>query len=417
MAHGFAIGVINTATGAGQSQSFRQLPVRIGRNPLNDLVLPFGFVSQFHAVLETHQGGILLRDLGSTNGTALRSGGMAPPNQLVNLEPSNFEFAIGCLLLRVQPVELPDEQPVDTRGRRPLGVSSYLHAPAAPAGPAMDTRGTYLRQQRQYLQYRTAWTELLTSLREDLARLNPAGQQRLLSQLVRECPALQQEPEFRELITQWGLQPGPSVTVEEVAARGLRELAADFLPQLNAPATPQELVAFLGKVQATLDVFIRSFVPLRDGYQQFRSHIRDTHAQPDPAGLTVGRVRDARELGAILLDWHDQNPQILRDIETTFADLMIHQVAMINGVMSGVQTLLNELAPAAIEAQVPRHSVLGNRHKALWQAYLEKHSDIAEQKQVFALLFGQQFVRAYEEVRAFEGMAGQRGQSMPPERR
>jgi hypothetical protein len=47
----------------------RQL--RVGRDGSNDLVLPSGTVSSFHAVLEWRDGGWFLRDLGSSNGTAV----------------------------------------------------------------------------------------------------------------------------------------------------------------------------------------------------------------------------------------------------------------------------------------------------------------------------------------------------------
>jgi hypothetical protein len=50
--------------------------VRIGRDLENDVVLPDSRVSRFHAVAEARAGRVLLRDLGSTNGTRVadRSG-------------------------------------------------------------------------------------------------------------------------------------------------------------------------------------------------------------------------------------------------------------------------------------------------------------------------------------------------------
>ena len=48
-----------------------RLPFQVGRGANSDLVLPFGRVSQKHAELFALQGGLWLRDLGSTNGTFL----------------------------------------------------------------------------------------------------------------------------------------------------------------------------------------------------------------------------------------------------------------------------------------------------------------------------------------------------------
>ncbi len=48
-----------------------KLPFQVGRRADSDLVLPFGRVSQTHAELFAHHGGLWLRDLGSTNGTFL----------------------------------------------------------------------------------------------------------------------------------------------------------------------------------------------------------------------------------------------------------------------------------------------------------------------------------------------------------
>ena len=43
--------------------------LRIGRNPANEIILQDPQASQFHATLAEHQGGLLLRDENSTNGT------------------------------------------------------------------------------------------------------------------------------------------------------------------------------------------------------------------------------------------------------------------------------------------------------------------------------------------------------------
>ena len=59
-------------------KTFSRLPVRIGRNELNDLCVSNGYVSSFHAVLDVQGGNLVVRDLGSTNGTLFNGQRNAP---------------------------------------------------------------------------------------------------------------------------------------------------------------------------------------------------------------------------------------------------------------------------------------------------------------------------------------------------
>ncbi len=47
-----SVRVTNTQDGTVLDRIFDRFPVRIGRSGLNDLVLDFGFVSNFHAAIE-----------------------------------------------------------------------------------------------------------------------------------------------------------------------------------------------------------------------------------------------------------------------------------------------------------------------------------------------------------------------------
>jgi hypothetical protein len=86
---------------------------------------------------------------------------------------------------------------------------------------------------------------------------------------------------------------------------------------------------------------------------------------------------------------------------------MVHQVAMLNGVMRGVRSLLAKLAPTSIEAELGnprRRTAMGSqlgpfRYKTLWELYAEIYGDFAEdEKQAFMLIFGPEFVHAYTEL-------------------
>ena len=59
------------ASGTEQRYEFDQSPVRIGRNPLNNVVLEGNFVSGWHGIIRFDETGTYYFDLGSTNGTCL----------------------------------------------------------------------------------------------------------------------------------------------------------------------------------------------------------------------------------------------------------------------------------------------------------------------------------------------------------
>jgi pSer/pThr/pTyr-binding forkhead associated (FHA) protein len=63
---------VKGAKGAGSKEFEAGKPVRIGRDPANDLVLDDPEVSRFHAEIRFANGTFVLADLGSRNGTSIR---------------------------------------------------------------------------------------------------------------------------------------------------------------------------------------------------------------------------------------------------------------------------------------------------------------------------------------------------------
>jgi hypothetical protein len=82
-------------------QLFRALPVRIGRDPVNECRLAHPFVSQFHAVIELQGDALVVRDLGSLNGICVGES-LAPidSQEAVSLAPTDGEFNIRSLRFR-----------------------------------------------------------------------------------------------------------------------------------------------------------------------------------------------------------------------------------------------------------------------------------------------------------------------------
>src|SRR5688572_4233449 len=102
------IQVFDLEAGSTNEYSYGSSPVRIGRNPLNDLALPFPFVSGWHAVVRVDEGGAKFYDLGSTNGTLL-NGRRVQAGEPVPLEHP-VSLTIGKLELRIF-ARLEDSRP------------------------------------------------------------------------------------------------------------------------------------------------------------------------------------------------------------------------------------------------------------------------------------------------------------------
>src|SRR5207237_2518903 len=135
VARGLRLRVTNTQDRTAIERTFDRFPVRIGRNPLNDFQLDSPFVSQFHAVLELNGNQLMLRDLGSKNGTMLRGQGKVPAHAVVDLGTSSYEFAVSSLFFQAFPYEVPTGTMAPSRKKSTL----FLDGGSMPASMAGNT--------------------------------------------------------------------------------------------------------------------------------------------------------------------------------------------------------------------------------------------------------------------------------------
>jgi type VI secretion system protein ImpI len=390
---GLTLTVTNTATKTKVVRTFSLFPVRIGRNPLNDLHIAEGFISQFHAVLELHGNAVKLRDLGSRNGTRLGAG-RAPANEPVDLAPDG-SFSIGPLTFtaaygEVKPdnyesVPPPDSLPTVTRVLNPTAqpMEKTIAFDETAAAKIAEARRKLLEMERKRAQQ-----EEELNAPESLTIDLPNSPQ-LMEQMMKQ----------RQL--------------ESMALAGVRELAQLYLPNQPRLETPEDVTRFLSRLRDTLDVFLRCFVPLRDGYRQFTSEmdIGRSRGSSAPAGArSVDAATNERELAERLLNLKDGGGASLKAVEGTFADLMIHQLALLNAIMRGVKSLLTELSPPAIDSALEEAAKQGKtggwtwgpwKFKELWRIYGKKHGDMDDgDKRTFAALFGRDFASAYSQYRS-----------------
>lgn len=308
---GVRITVYNEVDGKTTDLLFRQLPVRIGRNTLNDLVLNHPYVSQWHAVIGFQRAQLVLMQVGSSNKVQV-GGRRLGVNEEVRVTGQEA-IRIVPFRLNVQTIPLPD------KGAAPQETQAAMLPPGRTDG----------------------------------------GDQRALEQL---------------------------------ALRIIDRLSTRFLGRTLTD--PEQLAAFGSRLERTLDVFVRCFIALQKGQQQFREAL-DIHAFGG-SGNAVEQITSATELGAALLG----RSGAIKELEHAFKNQMVHQVALLNGLMAGVRTLLDKLSPQTVarEASQSRRSP---KAAQLWQTYEEIHSNLAEEdNETFETIFGRQFGKAYAKLLA-----------------
>jgi type VI secretion system protein ImpI len=367
----------------GEPKRLAALPIRIGRNALNDFVLTHGGVSSFHARIDDIDGRLCITDLGSKNGVRLLTGGptgfQLPPHQPFDLQPSGFQFFLG-IYVRIQVGFDELREPLEHRG--PMSFTGQV---VGNAGVLLET------------------PSVAPPAAVPPPRVSPSPYPAAGSSVP---PPAAMSP---------GL-PGPGgraataflqgLSAESMALQGLKELAASLVPGVPLDSTG-DIGRFITKLHDALDAFCRSFIPLREGHAQFMSSFDLQRAmrrsvQRSQAYLAVEGARSAEELATALLNPKDRSFDAPQALEGILADLMLHQLALLEGVMRGVRALLEELSPENVENQVGG-GLSFSRHKALWSKYLEIYENVSEERQAFSVIFGAEFTEAYRQYRQSGG--------------
>lgn len=405
--------VFDTQANQSFEVTFERFPVRIGRNQLNDLPIDRPYVSQFHAAIEVRGNSeLFVKDLGSTNGTLYKG------QRLVRDQPVDItaapEITIGPVVIRValtaaaKPAEdaNKDVGVLDMQAADPRIVAQRYGAIAAGAeDPYVQNVAPYVNA------YRQAWQTVYRIIYDQLTRLPPEIRTAFLRRIGSEHPAVSLESDFRKIAQYYGVDlrvfthAGPP----HAALAALGELAATLAPGTKLPDDVATILAFVKRIKDSMDVFLRCFISLRDGHQEFETEVL---AREKNAREPVTAAKDAKELGVVLLG-HHATPDTAHSLQNAFVEVMSHQVALMNGIMEGVKQLLARLSPKSLEAEFERAGKKGglfsNRYEALWKLYEVRHGDYAgEDKETFLVIFGAQFSRAYSAA-AGENYKGDQG--------
>jgi type VI secretion system protein ImpI len=422
MGKGLRVEIVNHEDGSPLGVAvFHEFPVRIGRDALAEVSLPYSFVTRWHAILKVEGDAVLLWDLGSTNGT---TPGTTPaklsPHEKVDLRDYGMVFRIGPVQLSVAVVDTQPTPRARERGGSLLSsVAAQAPYPArreAPAAPALgaDARAVLDELRASHDEYRAGWGRFYERLVKKLEGHPPGERGRLLQWIASEIPAVQSEPDAQRLAQSLGVSLASSSS-SPAAADGQREadVALQIMKELaDWYHTPQELagreaiIAFGQKIQDALDALFAGYIPLRDGLRTFGAEfeVKQTSARPTGSSA-VALAQTQLEVGARALDWSDAMDGA-HAFRALFADLMIHNMSLISGVMKGAAALITQLSPAALTSAYEEGRRAGRggfavgvfRFRELWRTLEVRHGDLAkEESETFALLFGREFAATYQQ--------------------
>jgi len=408
------ITVRSTSTGDTTDYQFSNSPVRIGRNRLNDLALPYPFVSGWHAVIRFDDAKARFFDLGSTNGSVYE-GLRVEVGQSVPIEPQ-ATVVMGDLELLMShgaTTIVPSHAP--SGGTQPSGVpvqaaGGWMQAPdtseSAAAG-VIDPNAAAEPDGRPALNaHQTAHVPMrqihgaLAALRphhESVQNARVQFEQELRSQLA-ALPNYARE-QAEEFIRREFVRSSPSDGVESASSPftggygSVTEFAEQILPEVPPPTTEREMQQFLHRVRDVLEICAKGLVELQRGQEQFGREM-GVKAIKEFTPLHVAQT--SGEMLGHLLDFRHSGPERVAQLSGLFADTMIHQVALLNGVAEGGRALLARLDPDEIERTVRGW---GNQTSKKWEQFVALYRSVMVDDRVMTeMLFGPEFAKAYAEV-------------------
>jgi len=181
--------------------------------------------------------------------------------------------------------------------------------------------------------------------------------------------------------------------MERTALKAMDRVAGRVLGRPLQSA--QDVATFAARLEASFSVFLRFFVALQKGQEQFRQAL-DIKALGREGPSPIEEAGDAGELAALL--FAGEGSGAISALEGAFKNIMLHQVALLNGLMAGVRSLLTRLSPQSIGEEASQEH-RSPSYRALWETYERVHRDLSEEdNETFETIFGPQFGKAYSNL-------------------
>ena len=399
----------DTRTKTRQSFAFDSSPVRIGRNKLNELEVPDDGVSQWHGILHFDAHNVAYIDLGSTNGTSI-NGARAGRNVEVALD-STAVLEIGLLRIRFSRAMVPPNAITrkssaflgqHVSGDTLAGSRTVMYSVGGPMQLPPDVQmveGIIAQTQAVYSQYVHAGDTLKQYLEHYLQQVPAERRAGTVLMIGSRFPMFKRSREYRQLGTKAGLT---SLDMGEV---DVEDWTRRLLYGTEIGAAPQgaEVVQTMERIGALLETFAQSYVDLRSGHEQFLHDI-GIRLNTEEGGL--GDLKNSKEVLGYLLDWKADGQARIAELNRGFADIALHQVGLLNGLIEGVRTVLTNLLPEVIAGLPPNvrspevrsaalGGLFGGKAKQWWRDFSARHADLENGDRFAKDIFGRSFSTAY----------------------
>lgn len=414
--------------------SLDDFPIRVGRNGLNEVVLNEPFVSQFHGIFTCDGGAIRYRDLGSTNGSLLNGERIAATQAHPFRTNHEDKVSIGPVHISIASSSVEGNwTSITTRARThafdlkraggkatfampssattALDRATFVLGHAAEAENAIDDEALADAARRigpavQGLRKASQMVE--AGVLELLRTRTKAEQEAILAHLIQVFPELAKEARVHKIIANAELDLGAAHPVDLLSwLERLRTPAGEYAGT-GSQADGVEISEALAmeRVGAVLVSMSTAFINMQNAYVDFTSEL-GINAQIGSA--PVDKAKDGAELLAYLLDWNADGGQTISDLEDAYTRLAIHQVAMMNAVVSGVRSLLEEVSPSgepkerndtSMSVQMrKKESVIERifpfKKARLWRAFSDRYEALFEEDRFVKIVFGKRFARTY----------------------
>ena len=400
---------------------FNQDRVLIGRDAASDLTLPDPnrMVSKQHALVERQEEAWSVTDLGSKNLTFLNERRLIP-NQPVPIHDGD-RLGIGdySIAFRVVPEPVPEPEPEPYRGDVTMMMPGLANPFDEDARALADVVGRIARGHAAELPGRAD-----DALRDAVARAfesvgeDASGVLALVASTVQPV-----DPTATAFAVPARRRYGPPPTLTPLASPPASAPAVPP-PPLPPPAEPAWAASFDpsppppaaardasdGEAHAAaqaVDLLLDAAVRLSKSQWQFRLEFLGQTVVDTPGTFALHTATPA-EARAHLLDGRvpqDERNRRLALVEQAVEDVLVHQVAVLEGyregVKDGVERLLAELDPENLpEDETEKRGVLGfsfgGRDRALERMERRYREIAAEHRSSFEKrLFRAAFVRAY----------------------
>jgi predicted component of type VI protein secretion system len=328
-------------SGSEKKYEFDQSPIRIGRNPLNNVVLEGNFVSGWHGIIRFDNTGTFYFDLGSTNGTCLDGKRLQKNTPIPITKPTRLTIWMFEIVV--------------TPGA-PNVMAAPQYQPPMPGIQSPPGRTTEVFQ-----------VGSISSSQHPSSSMGPPS--RIVSVGAR-APT----------------PPPPS-------SLPVRSPSQAISPRPSAEQQGDRLVRCLRIIGA----FSEAFMGLKKGYEQFGSEVG---VRPLSGTTPLHRARTSQEIIDYLMDPSIDPEACARDLNSVFADMGLHDVALVQGVFQGVRGLLaNKLDPNTLDFKSGAGLWSGSKAKTRWSSYIESFNNLLVDDAILhSEIFGEEFASGYASV-------------------